>query len=56
VHLRWDISQMLYTMVWSQVVWDPNDTRLELQSNLTTERVTQDAVRLGFGVSAAVRF
>ena len=53
--LRLDLSEMIYTLLWVQHRYDPNQTELVVNPNLTTSRVFQDAHALGLGISAALR-
>lgn len=55
-HVRWDLSEMLYTLMWVQYVHDENATRLVVSSSEGTRRLFQRGDQLGFGLSAAARF
>jgi hypothetical protein len=56
LHLRIDLSEMLYSLAWIQYVHDENETRLVVSATEGTRRVFQASDQLGFGISVAARF
>jgi hypothetical protein len=56
VHVRIDLSEMLYSLAWIQYVHDENETRLVVSATEGTRRVFQASDQLGFGMSVAARF
>lgn len=55
--LKWDLSELMSTMLWVQVIQDNNATRIEQAPDGSTYlRVFQSPTSFGFGVMAQARF
>ena len=56
MNLNWRASDMLSLIAFAFITYDPNDSILVVNPDLTKSRVFNDAIRFGAGITAQARF